>query len=193
MAAFSTSFNFRLYTWLSLPSMSDMTAIFHAAHFAALHSSARRVVFFVKRNRIRDSSACNTTHQCCVDTALWDWRARKQAMPLWVLLGGAQARVPLYTTEGGWLQLSPSELVEQSLAAQADGFRGAKIKIGRPHVSEDVARLQAVREAVGPGFDIMTDANQGFARHEALRRAAAFDGLDLAWIEEPFPAEAPGI
>ena len=44
MAAFSTSFNFRLYTWLSLPSTSDMTAIFHAAHFAALHSSAKRVV-----------------------------------------------------------------------------------------------------------------------------------------------------
>ena len=87
---------------------------------------------------------------CCIDTALWDWRSRQQDMPLWVLLGGAQDRVPLYTTEGGWLHLSPEALVDQTLAAQADGFRGAKIKIGRPHVSEDVSRLEAVREAVGP-------------------------------------------
>lgn len=125
----------------------------------------------------------------CVDTALWDWRARSQRLPLWQLLGGAQPRVPVYTTEGGWLHLSPEELVDQTLQAQAQGFRGAKIKIGRPHVSEDVARLAAVRQAVGPGFDLFTDANQGFNRSEVVRRAHAFDGLDLGWIEEPLPAE----
>jgi L-alanine-DL-glutamate epimerase-like enolase superfamily enzyme len=125
----------------------------------------------------------------CVDTALWDWRAQSQGLPLWRLLGGAQARVPLYTTEGGWLHLSPQALVDQTLEAQAQGFKGAKIKIGRPHVSEDVARLSAVRDAVGPGFELMTDANQGFHRAEVVRRARAFDGLGLAWIEEPLPAE----
>ncbi|MEY3461426.1 MAG: hypothetical protein RLZZ03_1079, partial [Pseudomonadota bacterium] len=52
----------------------------------------------------------------CVDTALWDWRARHFALPLWQLLGGAQASVPVYTTEGGWLHLSAGELVEQTLA-----------------------------------------------------------------------------
>ena len=125
----------------------------------------------------------------CVDTALWDWRARSQQLPLWQLLGGAQPRLPVYTTEGGWLHLSAGELVEQTLHAQAQGFKGAKIKIGRPHVSEDLARLRAVRDAVGPGFEIMTDANQGFNRPEVVRRAAAFAGLDLAWLEEPLPAE----
>ena len=125
----------------------------------------------------------------CVDTALWDWRARSQQLPLWQLLGGAQQRVPVYTTEGGWLHLDAAELVDQTLAAQAQGFRGAKIKVGRSHVSEDVARLRAVREAVGPGFEIMTDANQGFNRPEVVRRAAAFASFDLAWLEEPLPAE----
>ena len=125
----------------------------------------------------------------CIDTALWDWRARSQGLPLWQLLGGAQSRLSVYTTEGGWLHLSPQELVDQTLAAKAQGFKGAKIKIGRPHVSEDVARLSAVRDAVGAGFDIMTDANQGFNRPEVVRRAHAFDGLDLAWLEEPLPAE----
>ena len=123
----------------------------------------------------------------CVDTALWDWRAQSQGLPLWQLLGGAQTRVPVYTTEGGWLNLNAHELVDQTLAAQAQGFRGAKIKVGRPHVSEDVARLASVRDAVGTGFDLMTDANQGFSRPEAARRAAAFAGLDLSWLEEPLP------
>lgn len=125
----------------------------------------------------------------CVDTALWDWRARSAGVPLWRLLGGAQPRVPVYSTEGGWLHLSASELVDQTLAAQAQGFAGAKIKIGRPRLAEDVARLQAVREAVGPAFELMTDANQGLTRPEVVRRARAFDGLHLAWIEEPLPAE----
>lgn len=125
----------------------------------------------------------------CVDTALWDWRARSLDLPLWQLLGGAQRRVPVYTTEGGWLHLQTADLVEQTLAAQAQGFTGAKIKIGRPHVSEDVARLAAVRAAVGPGFEIMTDANQGFNRPEVVRRAAAFAPFDLAWLEEPLAAE----
>jgi L-alanine-DL-glutamate epimerase-like enolase superfamily enzyme len=110
-------------------------------------------------------------------------------LPLWRLLGGAQSRLPVYTTEGGWLHLSAQELVDQTLVAQAQGFAGAKMKIGRPHVSEDVARLSAVRQAVGAGFELMTDANQGFNRPEVVRRARAFDGLDLAWLEEPLPAE----
>ena len=79
--------------------------------------------------------------------------------------------------------------MEQTLQALAEGFRGAKIKIGRPHVSEDIARLSAVRSAVGDGFELMTDANQGFNRPEVVRRAHAFAGLDLAWLEEPLPAE----
>ena len=97
--------------------------------------------------------------------------------------------MPVYTTEGGWLHLSAAELVEQTLQARAQGFKGAKIKVGRPRLAEDVARLAAVRAAVGPDFDIMTDANQGFHRPEAVRRAAAFAPFDLAWLEEPLPAE----
>jgi L-alanine-DL-glutamate epimerase-like enolase superfamily enzyme len=46
-----------------------------------------------------------------------------------------------------------------------------------------------VRAALGPGFEIMTDANQGFTLDEAIRRAGRFADLDLAWIEEPLPAD----
>jgi L-alanine-DL-glutamate epimerase-like enolase superfamily enzyme len=110
-------------------------------------------------------------------------------LPLWIAAGGAADRRPLYTTEGGWLHIPAEALVEDALAAREKGFRGAKIKIGRPHVSEDLARLGAVRKALGPGFEIMTDANQGFMLDEAIRRAGRFADLDLAWIEEPLAAD----
>ncbi len=124
-----------------------------------------------------------------IDTALWDWRCRRDQQPLWRAAGGARQRVATYTTEGGWLHLDTDSLVRETLAAQAAGFKGAKLKVGKPHVSEDVARLRAVREAVGPGFELMVDANQCFSLSEALRRAPAYAELGIAWFEEPLPAD----
>ena len=124
-----------------------------------------------------------------VDTALWDLKCRKANEPLFRMAGGAQERIPLYTTEGGWLHIETAALVDDALEAKALGFGGSKIKIGRPHVSEDVARLEAVRKAVGPAFEIMTDANQRFTVDEAIRRARCLTPLDIAWIEEPLTAD----
>ncbi len=124
-----------------------------------------------------------------IDTALWDLRARKQGLPLWKLAGGAKDRCPLYTTEGGWLHIPTEALVEDALDAKSKGFRGSKVKIGKPSGSEDFARLSAVRKAVGDAYEIMTDANQGFAVDEVIRRAERLRELDLAWLEEPLPAD----
>jgi L-alanine-DL-glutamate epimerase-like enolase superfamily enzyme len=123
-----------------------------------------------------------------IDTALWDLRCRRAGLPLHRLAGGAQASVPLYTTEGGWLHLPTEALVEDALRAKAEGFGGAKLKVGRP-VHEDVQRIAAVREAVGPGFEIFTDANQAFAVDQAIRRARHYEALDIGWLEEPLPAD----
>lgn len=123
-----------------------------------------------------------------IDTALWDLKARKLGMPLHLLAGGAQEAIPLYTTEGGWLHLDESALIEDALRAKADGFGGCKLKIGRP-LHEDMRRIAAVREAVGPGFEIFTDANQRFNVDEAIRRARRYEALDIGWFEEPLTAE----
>lgn len=124
-----------------------------------------------------------------IDTALWDLRCRKAGLPLYRMLGGAKDSVPMYTTEGGWLHIPTEDLVADALDAQAKGFSGSKIKIGRPHLSEDRARLKAVREAVGPGYEIMVDANQSMSRAEATRRARVLEEFDIAWFEEPMPAD----
>ena len=125
-----------------------------------------------------------------IDTALWDLRCKRSGLPLWKAAGGAQPKVPVYTTEGGWLHLPTQSLVAQTLDAKAQGFRGAKLKVGKPHLAEDVARLAAVREAVGGEFEIMVDANQCFnvsPRPFAARAPSSRSAL--AWLEEPLPAE----
>jgi L-alanine-DL-glutamate epimerase-like enolase superfamily enzyme len=124
-----------------------------------------------------------------VDTALWDWRCKRDGQPLWKAAGGAKQRTPVYTTEGGWLHLSTDFIVRDTVAAKEAGFQGAKVKVGLPRVADDVARLAAVRKAVGDGFEIMVDANQCFTLSEALRRAPAYADLGIAWFEEPLPAD----
>jgi L-alanine-DL-glutamate epimerase-like enolase superfamily enzyme len=129
-----------------------------------------------------------STALAALDTAVWDLRARAAGLPLWKLAGGAQDSVPAYQTEGGWLQLSTEELIENARAAQAAGFHGFKMKVGR-RATEDAERLAAVREAVGPHFDVMLDANQAFTLDEALRRGELYAPFSPRWYEEPMPAE----
>ena len=124
-----------------------------------------------------------------VDTAVWDVRSRRAEVPLWELAGGAAASVPVYDTEGGWLHLTPAELVDQAQGSIRRGMQGAKLKVGLPDARDDLARLTAVRDAVGPKFDLMIDANQSLTSAEAIRRARMLEPLDIYWFEEPLPAE----
>jgi L-alanine-DL-glutamate epimerase-like enolase superfamily enzyme len=127
-----------------------------------------------------------------IDIALWDIRCQRAGQPLWLLAGGARRSTPVYDTEGGWLHLSADELVANAVEVQRRGWPGFKMKVGSPRAHEDVARLRAVRDAVGPGLDIMVDANQAFTLAEAQRRARLFEPYDVYWFEEPMPAEDLG-
>ncbi|PHS07263.1 MAG: mandelate racemase [Blastopirellula sp.] len=133
--------------------------------------------------------AITSLAMAAIDTALWDMRCKRAKLPLWIMAGGAKPSVPLYTTEGGWLHIDEGLLVEDALSAQEKGFKGSKIKIGRPHLNEDRARLEAMRQALGPDYEIMTDANQSFSLSEAIRRAKMLEEVGVAWFEEPLPAD----
>lgn len=124
-----------------------------------------------------------------IDTALWDLRCKRAGLPLWRLAGGAKSSVPLYSTEGGWLHIEAAALVEDALAVKAQGFAGSKVKVGKPHLAQDRARLSAVRAAVGDDFHLMVDANQAFHYHEALLRAQMLADIGITWFEEPMPAD----
>ena len=100
--------------------------------------------------------------------------------------------VPLYTTEGGWLHIDTDALVEDALARQGRRLRRLEDqgRHGRPRTTRRGSA--AVRNAVGDDFEIMVDGNQGAAVDEAIRRARLYEPFDLAWYEEPLPAEDLG-
>ena len=127
-----------------------------------------------------------------IDTALWDLRCRRAGLPLWRLAGGARQSAPVYSTEGGWLHLPAEELARDAAAMKEAGVVGAKVKIGKPSIAEDRARLKAVREAAGEDFLLMVDANQSFDLAEALRRADMLAEFGVHWFEEPMPADDVG-
>jgi L-alanine-DL-glutamate epimerase-like enolase superfamily enzyme len=133
-----------------------------------------------------------TTALAAVDIALWDIRCKAAGLPLWRLAGGAHDSVPVYDTDGGWLQLSADELVANGQQRLRDGWPAIKVKVGRPTAKEDYDRLAAVRGAIGPDMDLMVDANQCFTASEARRRAHMWEELDIAWFEEPLPADDVG-
>ncbi|MGR4000328.1 MAG: mandelate racemase/muconate lactonizing enzyme family protein [Alphaproteobacteria bacterium] len=124
-----------------------------------------------------------------IDTALWDLRCRKQNLPLWKAAGGAREKVPLYSTEGGWLHLETQELIDDALKMQQQGFHGSKIKIGREYINDDAKRIHALRKALGAKYEIFADANQGFTLSEASRAARILEEYNVAWFEEPLPAD----
>jgi L-alanine-DL-glutamate epimerase-like enolase superfamily enzyme len=59
------------------------------------------------------------------------------------------------------------------------------MKVGRDRMSEDVARIKAMREHLGDGFPLMVDANMKWTVDESIRRARAFQPFELVWLEEP--------
>ncbi|MGV8966645.1 MAG: mandelate racemase/muconate lactonizing enzyme family protein [Cellulomonas sp.] len=119
-----------------------------------------------------------------VDIALWDLRGVAAGLPLWKLFGGFDPTVPVYA--GGIdLELSTPELLDQTDAFLAEGFRAIKMKVGRADLREDVARVAAMREHLGDGFPLIVDANMKWTVDGALRAARALAPFDLGWIEEP--------
>jgi len=119
-----------------------------------------------------------------IDIALWDLKARRFGVPLWTLLGGHDARVPCYA--GGIdLDFPLDKLLAQTVGNLERGFRAIKMKVGRPRLSEDVARVRAMREHLGIDFPLMVDANMRWSPDAAIRAARAFQPLNIYWLEEP--------
>ena len=119
-----------------------------------------------------------------VDIALWDLKARRLGTPLYRLLGGHDPKVRAYA--GGIdLDLPLDDLLRQTDGNLEKGFQAIKMKVGRPHLREDVERVRAMRKHLGPDVPLMVDANMRWSADEAIRAARAFQPFDLGWLEEP--------
>lgn len=119
-----------------------------------------------------------------VDIALWDLRCKAENLPLWKRAGGASDRCKAYC---GGIDLNfPLPKLLDSVQGYLDrGFNGVKIKIGQPNLADDIARIKAVRDRIGPDVAFMVDANYSMNREQAIEAARAFKPYDILWFEEP--------
>lgn len=130
----------------------------------------------------------NTLALGAIDIALWDITAQHYGVPLHRLLGVARTSVPAYGS-GIDLFMERDALLDHVQTFLDAGFRTVKIKIGRDDPAEDVARVMAVRDLIGPQRGLIVDANQRWSVAEALPRMQALREAGLLWVEEPLHAE----
>jgi L-alanine-DL-glutamate epimerase-like enolase superfamily enzyme len=134
------------------------------------------------------SGGLTTMAMAAVDIALWDLSARTAGQSLVDHLGRRRTRVPVYGS-GVNFHYSLDELQEQVRRWMADGCDAVKIKVGKPDLAEDVERVAAVREILGPHRRLMVDANQRWDLPTAVRAVRRLAAFDLHWVEEPLIAD----
>ena len=125
-----------------------------------------------------------------IDIALWDIAGKATDLPVCQLLGGrVRERVAvyatgLYYTEGEF----PDRLLDEARSYVDAGYKGMKTKVGGLSIDEDVKRVAAIRDAIGPDIKLMVDANLAYNASSAIRIGQRLAELDILWFEEPVNA-----
>ncbi len=119
-----------------------------------------------------------------VEYCVWDILGKAADRSVAQLLGQFRTEIPAYGMVG-WLNYPVDELVAQCRRTIDNAYRAVKIKVGAPELAEDLRRIEAVRDAVGPDVDVMIDANQILPLSEAIRRGLAYMPYNIYWYEEP--------
>jgi len=119
-----------------------------------------------------------------IDNALWDIRGKVRNEPLWKMAGGASDRCKAYCGAID-LNFSMEKLLANIQSYLDRGFNAVKIKVGQPTLDEDVERVRAVRNLIGPDITFMVDANYSMSIDEAIVAANAFKPYGILWFEEP--------
>lgn len=130
-----------------------------------------------------------------IDLALWDRLGQARAMPLHALLGAASPEVPVYASGGLYRDgQTPEALAAELAAAVAQGHRAVKLKIGAHGFDDDLARVTAVRAAVGPDVTMWVDALGRLPPDRASVWIDALAGLGVAGLQAPLPlADVAGL
>jgi len=119
-----------------------------------------------------------------LDTAIWDALGRAAGLPLYRLWGAVADSLPI-SIIGGYYHLDAAQTADTVRRCVEQGFGGMKFKVGGRTPAEDAERFRVAREAAGPDFALMADANQGYDRAQAVEFGRRVADLDLRWFEEP--------
>lgn len=129
----------------------------------------------------------NGAAKAAIDIACYDILGKSAGLPVYSLLGGrksSQPMIPKVLSIG-----DPEVIANEAQEAKVQGFKELKMKLGNDPV-EDVARVRAVREAVGEEMLIRADVNQGWKNVQTARRVIEqLQPYQLSWIEQPIDQE----
>ncbi|MCW5941999.1 MAG: dipeptide epimerase [Fimbriimonadaceae bacterium] len=126
----------------------------------------------------------NTTTACAFDMAFHDVAAKRAGLPLWRNLGGTRRPLPIDVTIS---IVSAKEARRAATEIFDAGYDIIKMKLGG-EPADDLERVEAVREEVGPGATIRVDANQGWDRIAAVEALQALEEFDVEFCEQPLRA-----
>ena len=131
-----------------------------------------------------------------IEHALWDIAGKAAGQPVYNLLGGVcRRKIRVYAN--GWGGGSIDRLAERAATVVQMGFTALKFDpfpgpwrtfIDKKAETEAVDRVRAVREAVGPGVDILVEVHRRLAPMHAVRVARQMEPFDPFWYEEPVSA-----
>jgi muconate cycloisomerase len=132
--------------------------------------------------KMRATLANNPFTRSGIEMALWDILGKVAGLPLYRLLGGPVRE--FVTTKFSVSGLEPARAAEIAAWAVAQGFRTMKVKVGI-EPEQDVARVRAVREAVGPEVRLGVDANGGWAPRVAIQTIRRLYEYNIYFAEQP--------
>ena len=156
------------------------------------HAAALRE--FERYSFYRSRSMEATSALSGVDIACHDLIGRELGVPISTLLGGAiRSRVRAYSN--GWYSdcIAPETFAQKARAMVRSGFRALKFDpfsdqyrtLSTEGLAAAVARVGAVREAVGDGVDLLIEYHGRFLPEAAVRAGRALDAFHPRFMEEP--------
>lgn len=154
---------------------------------AAAHDMAR---LLIGRNPLDIEGCINAlvrylpahpTTRSAFDMALYDLAAKAAHMPLYQFLGGEKRA--LVTDETIYIN-TPERMVADALRIKEKGAEAIKVKLGT-NLRDDIARIEAIREAIGDDIPIRTDANQGWDTITAQAVLRGIGDWNVQYCEQP--------
>jgi L-alanine-DL-glutamate epimerase-like enolase superfamily enzyme len=125
-----------------------------------------------------------------VDIALWDVLGKDARQPVYRLLGGrTKDKIPVYASRLYSMPLD--ELRLEAKKYKDEGYQAMKLRYGwgpldgAAGMQKNLDLIRAVREVIGDGIDLMTDAYMGWTLDYSKRMLPLLEPFNLRWLEEP--------
>ncbi len=138
-----------------------------------------------------------------IDAACWDIIGKASSKPVFELLAGDGPRQPhirMYASGGveyAWYD-RPDALIEEAIRCKEAGYTAFKFRIGTEWknsgmtIRKYIPWVRKLREAVGPGMDLMQESNMRLSLEECIELCPVLEELGFLWFEEPVKAYEPG-